>query len=158
MTDGKEIAERLTAGVKFVHAATIYIVKTEIDEGIKKIGSIIPKDMISKTKPYFVAASTLTVFCKPVSRNNLQKLFISADEIPDRLLIDGINHLKIKNTLAYVLALMFLAEAKQQITMEKMLDTANALNAEMDVDLAREAIAVYNKIAVEQGVEQVPVL
>ncbi|MGC8568310.1 MAG: hypothetical protein ACP5RP_04060 [Candidatus Micrarchaeia archaeon] len=149
---------KLETSAKFVNTITKYFLESELNSKIDSIFDYISQSFFGDTLPYFVASAIFIIFCRPISKNNLRKLFISAGEIPDQLLIETIDNLHYKNYLIYIIALMFLIEVKQEVTKQKILDIISAFNIEPDVETAKESINIYNQFAQQAGLAVIPPL
>ncbi|MEM4064611.1 MAG: hypothetical protein QW582_00120 [Candidatus Micrarchaeaceae archaeon] len=155
MPNDNTLYEKLERYGNLMVDAETYLLEEEMNRGLGAISKIVPEELANKLEPYFIACGVLDMAGREISKNNIQKLFVGANTIPNKVIIEGISLLHYRNHLVYILAMIFLSSAGKKITMENLLSVVSALNTDPDINMAKEAIEVYNKLAPEQGLEAI---
>ncbi|MGC8586875.1 MAG: hypothetical protein ACP5K9_01120 [Candidatus Micrarchaeia archaeon] len=156
MEEGNETLQGfLEKSLKLASLASSYLLNKEMERGLSTINKLVPMQLANKLLPYFVAAGILDLSGKDITKNNIERMFVGADVEINRIILTGIGMLKYKNHLVYVLSIVFLVSAEKDVTMERLLNTVMSLDVDPDVEVAREAVKVYNELAPQVGLGQI---
>jgi hypothetical protein len=125
------------------HADAIcYLLTTEFDRLLYELKmEKIPLDKFV----YICALSTLALCGMDMDKENVIKLLISVDIIPDENLVDKFAGFKLKNYLIYVHALYFMIDSGTEPTTEGLVRIVRNLDVYPDAKLANIVIDFYNQ-------------
>ncbi|MCL4373711.1 MAG: hypothetical protein M1360_02405 [Candidatus Marsarchaeota archaeon] len=146
----------LENAIKLSTDAAQYLLEKEVNKGLGMINKIIPMGLTNKLLPYFAAAGILDLSGKDITKSDIERLLNAGDVDVNRTLLEGIGMLHYRNHLVYILGIVLLVSAEKEVTMERLLNVAIALDIDPDVGVAREAADVYNELAPKHGFPAIP--
>jgi len=155
MQDEDEILNAVEKYVDTIIATEYYLLQLEMDRGVETLSKVIPPELINSVEQYIFAAGAIYFAGMDITKSSMQNLFVAADLLPDKALIEGVDMLHFRNRLSYVLAIAFLDSLDKKVTQENLMNVVSALGFEPDLNKAKETIDIYNKIAVQHGLNPV---
>ncbi len=154
--EGETLQGFLQKAVELAAATVKYLLGKEMERGIQNINKLVPMEYTNQLLPYFIAAGIMDLTGKDISKNNIQRLFVAANKEPNRIILEGIGLLHYKNHLVYILGIVFLVSLEKEVNMEDLLNVAMALDIDPDIEVAREAVKIYNELAPTVGFKTIP--
>ncbi|MGC8651861.1 MAG: hypothetical protein ACP5UH_01250 [Candidatus Micrarchaeia archaeon] len=154
--DNETLQGFLENAIRLSTDASQYLLEREVSRGLSMINKIVPLELANKLLPYFTAAGILDLSGKDITKSDIERLLNAADIDVNKALLEGIGMLHYRNHLVYILGIVLLVSSKKEVTMERLLNIAIALDIDPDVSVAREAVDVYNELAPKRGFSPVP--